>query len=180
MRSGAERPLRPMPHQANRQLANQLLVHYSQVPADQWSWPNFTPRELACPLTGQLYFKRSAIAKLQEARDRKGGPIRVNSAHRSRRHNAQVGGAPLSEHMTLAFDIHLDDLVSRVDMACLLHEVGFRSFGFYSNFIHVDERPGRMWFGSPTAKRVWMLDFEALGLRSPSEIRGYLQHVLGS
>lgn len=131
---------------------------YRDVPLDDgiWAknWPNFTPDELACPRYGNLLVDPASLDALQHMRD-KLGPLVVNSAHRSPQHNAAVGGAPRSAHLRLAFDLHLGDYSrERIFMAARLS--GFRSMGFYVNFLHVDLRPGRRWFGrDPKARVLW-------------------------
>jgi len=140
------------------------VCHHSLVKAVDWPVQNFTPQELACPLTGELYVKYSALHKIQRARDLRGGPLYLNSAHRSEIHNARVGGVPLSQHLKLAFDVPIPDGEDRIAFVKLLAEAGFTSFGFYVTFVHVDERPGKMWFGSPYAKEIWQQAFQPHGL----------------
>lgn len=91
---------------------------------------------------------------LQAVRDMIGAPIRLNSGHRCAIHNAHVGGAPLSQHKLLAFDISLqghDPPALRA--AC--GRAGFKGFGFYATFLHVDMGPRRQWYGNQHASEVW-------------------------
>lgn len=149
--------MRSMLGQSNRQLDgqfNELFLHYTDVPAELWRWPNFTPEEIACPLTGQVYVESISLDCIQRTREDLGRPINLNSAHRSRLHNVRVKGAPRSRHLLLAFDIKLDRH-NRRELYVALRRAGFGSFGFYNTFIHADIRPGRRWWSSHSAKRTW-------------------------
>lgn len=131
-----------------------LFKHYSHLPDGNWIWPNFTPQELSCKHCGEFYWLPSTFDALQRLRDATGRPIRLNSAHRCKVWNYAVGGAPKSAHLHIAADI----AQAGHDPAELLNQAkkaGFRSFGLYNNFIHVDERPGRFWFGSQSAREHW-------------------------
>jgi len=87
--------------------------HYSEVKgADLASWferwPNFSPREVSCKGTGELYVDFRAMDMLQDFRNRVGVPLFVNSAYRTKIHNRKVGGAKGSKHLVaLAFDIQV-------------------------------------------------------------------------
>lgn len=133
-----------------------LYPHYTLVPVDGWRWPNFLPDEfrLACPCCGEFYLDEQSMGCIQAARRLLGKPIRLNSGHRCPIHNAHVGGAPLSQHKKLAFDIPLMG-IDRGDLVRVCLEAGFRSFGGYQTFLHVDTRPNRRWFGSEKARRLW-------------------------
>lgn len=121
--------------------------HWSEVPEDEWRWPNFTLEEIACKGTGSILVNPDALDKLQELRDRMGAPLRLNSAYRSPQHNRNVGGAQNSKHLDgEAFDISVhghDPLLLEQNARAS----GFLGFGFYpaSNFIHVDCGPAREW-----------------------------------
>ena len=91
---------------------------------------------------------------LQTARDKVARPFRILSGHRCSLHNARVGGAPLSQHLTLAVDISLTGH-DRAELYQALLSSGFRGFGFYNTFIHADLGPQRRWFGSWKAKDLW-------------------------
>jgi len=129
------------------------MAHYSEVPWESARWPNFFPVELACSCCGELLFLPDHFDCIQSVRTDLGQPLILNSAHRCAIHNARVGGAPLSEHKKIAFDINL----SGHDKAALLsacRRAGFTGFGFYSTFLHVDcGRPRRWW--SKGGLKVW-------------------------
>ncbi len=128
-----------------------LFPHFSQL--TEWRWPNFSARELACPCCGEFYLDAAAMDRLQGARDAARRPFHINSAHRCPIHNARVGGAPLSAHKLIAFDISILNH-ERAALFDTLKQAGFGSFGFYQTFIHADTRPGRRWYGKG-ARRKW-------------------------
>jgi hypothetical protein len=124
-----------------------FYTHWRNVPAAAWSWPNFSPAEIACRGTGKLLVNEAALDKLQALRDRLSKPLIVRSAYRSPEHNRDVGGAKASKHLEgIAFDIamanHDPEAFEEAARA-----VGFRGFGFYprSGFIHIDLGPARTW-----------------------------------
>jgi len=128
-----------------------LYEHWSEVKA--WEWKNFLPAEVACPCCGELYLDRISMDRIQKARDLVGRPLIINSAHRCPIHNARVGGAPLSQHKLIAFDVSLIGY-DRKYLFSVLKQAGFTSFGLYRTFIHADVRPGRLWYGKG-AKELW-------------------------
>lgn len=107
-------------------LSNNALVSY------------FSIQEIACKHCGCAYVKRellSAMFKLRQAH----GPVVVVDAYRCAEHNAAVGGAPNSEHVTgEAFDPQKG--VFSEDQA---HMVGFHGIGKNSagQIDHLDVRP---------------------------------------
>jgi len=128
--------------------------HFSDVPASDWRWPDFSPAEIAYRGTGKLKLHPKALDTLQALRDRLGKPLIVNSAYRSPEHNRAIGGAPRSMHMDgTAFDISMANHDPAAFEAAA-REVGFLGFGFYprSGFIHVDLGPARQW-GEPFPER---------------------------
>lgn len=131
-----------------------LLSHFSELPAEMWTWPNFSPAELACRHCGELYYDARTINLLQRGRDYLGLPVFLNSAHRCPLHNARVGGAPLSEHKRLAFDIDLEGH-NRFEVYEACRMAGFTTFGFYRTFLHTDPRPHRRWYANDEVKHLW-------------------------
>lgn len=134
-----------------------LHSHWIDVLDIDWPWKNFTPAELACRKTGEHYHHTDSFDALQQVRSEVGRPVYINSGHRSWLHNIAVGGAPLSCHRFFAADISLSGFM---DMLATLYQAlkraGFKGFGFYQSFIHVDMGRGRFWFGSDDAKAMWM------------------------
>jgi uncharacterized protein YcbK (DUF882 family) len=132
-----------------------LFKHYSLAPWDPNRWPNFTPKELSCHCCGEFFLDPAAFDALQELRSALRKSIHLNSAHRCPFHNAKVGGAPLSMHkMKVAFDISVrGHLLNALLGAARM--VGFKGFGFYETFLHVDLGKPRQW-KTAGGKRTWI------------------------
>jgi len=132
-----------------------LFDHYTDVPSSIWRWENFSPSEFGmhCRCCGEFYLCEQSLDMLQKARTLAGKPFHLNSGHRCGIHNARVGGAPLSMHKKLAFDISLTGH-DKYELLKVLKEAGFTTFGFYKSFIHIDIRPNRKWFGQG-ARKLW-------------------------
>ncbi|MDE2182897.1 MAG: hypothetical protein KGJ78_07740 [Alphaproteobacteria bacterium] len=113
------------------------------------------PSELACPCCGEVCFWPPALDSLEALRRRLGAALRITSGHRCALHNARVGGAPLSQHKRLAFDIALAGH-DRVHLAAAARAAGFTGFGFGQTFLHLDRRarPAR-WFYGNRSKALW-------------------------
>lgn len=127
--------------------------HFSQVPAEDWTWPSFSPREIASKGEGELVVDTQALDKLQALRDRLGKPIILTSAYRSPEHNKRVGGAKNSYHLQgVAFDVRMENHDPHEFEAAARAE-GFTGFGYYtkSGFMHIDTGPERSW-GTPWPK----------------------------
>ena len=121
--------------------------HWSQVPRTYAAWPfkYFGPQEIACRGSGRLLVVPDFLDRLDRLRSRYGRPLRVLSAYRSPAHNALVGGAPLSRHKGAdACDLSIVGEDKAV-IDRLAHDVGFRGFGYYNTFIHVDMGRPRSW-----------------------------------
>jgi len=116
---------------------------------------DFTAAQLACPCCGETHVWPEALDALERLCAGMIAPLHLNSAHRCALHNARVGGAPLSLHKKLAFDVAL----AGHDPARLLDEArkaGFRGFGFGQTFLHLDTRarPAH-WFYGERSKAKW-------------------------
>ena len=117
-------------------------------------WPNFSIEELACRHCQAMYIWPEFLDRLQSARNDAAKPFRILSGHRCSLHNVRIGGAPLSQHLRLAVDISL----VRHDRRHLLRvcsDAGFRGFGFYQTFLHIDLGRKRHWFGDRKAEKLW-------------------------
>ena len=80
------------------------------------------------------------LSKLDEAREIANIPFKINSAYRSKEHNAKIGGKPNSSHLKgLAVDISVTDSRSRFIVLEALIKVGFNRIGIADTFIHVDD-----------------------------------------
>ena len=82
-------------------------------------------------------------------------PLVINSAHRCALHNARIGGAPLSQHKQLAFDVSLTGHDPARLERCA-HASGFRGFGYGQTFLHLDTRAhAARWFYGNRSKLKW-------------------------
>jgi zinc D-Ala-D-Ala carboxypeptidase len=118
-------------------------------------WPHFIARDIACRCCGEVFVDPDALDALERLRVALGRPLAITSAHRCALHNARVGGAPLSRHKRLAFDIAL----SGHDPARLVaaaRRAGFTGFGFGQSFLHLDTRArAAHWFYGQRSKTQW-------------------------
>lgn len=79
--------------------------------------------------------------KLEAFREHVGVPVTINSAFRSEQHNKAVGGSPNSQHRHgIAFDIRITSKLTREKIHWSAKAVGFKAFGDYNTFVHVDDR----------------------------------------
>ena len=80
------------------------------------------------------------LEKLDEARGYANIPFKINSAFRTKEHNAKIGGKPNSSHLRgLAVDISVFDSVNRFKILNALIHAGFTRIGIADTFIHVDD-----------------------------------------
>lgn len=105
---------------------------------------------MRCRGDNSLLLVPHAMDSLQHMRIIVGEELVVNCGWRSWRHNALVGGAPLSEHKNgVAFDISLFNRFGKLDKEKLHQaalQAGFTGFGLnYNTFIHVDKGRRRTW-----------------------------------
>lgn len=90
--------------------------------------------------------KATALALEALTAEVKGSAFTINSAYRTAKYNAMVGGAKRSMHMQgKAFDIALGSIgpIEKFVAAAVKH--GFVGFGLYNSFIHIDTGVGRVW-----------------------------------
>jgi zinc D-Ala-D-Ala carboxypeptidase len=128
-------------------------AHFTDIPASDWRWPSFSPREIASKGEGELLVDDQAMDKLQALRDALGKPLILTSAYRSPKHNKRVGGAKNSRHMQGdAFDVRMDNHDPH-EFEAAARKIGFTGFGHYpkSGFMHIDLGPARSW-GTPWPK----------------------------
>jgi hypothetical protein len=85
------------------------------------------------------------------------GPVRVNSTCRSKRHNARVGGAPRSYHLTgNAADFRISGTAVKEVHAFLSGKRvvgGLKHYGF--GVFHIDTGPRRTWGNKSWGKKSW-------------------------
>lgn len=108
---------------------------------------------IACPCCGELvkdelFYRHMAL--LDYLRERLGFPVFVNSGHRCKEHNADIGGSKGSMHLRFATDIRPGDndpdkLRRILELA---PDLGFTGIGTYRTFAHLDlrQKPAR-WNG---------------------------------
>ncbi len=114
--------------------------------------PNFSTDELDCPCCAVCEMHPEFMQKLQQLRELVKRPLRINSAFRCEKHNAEIGGVPNSRHLVgEAVDISYGPLASKdrrflISMALDM----FDGVGIGATFIHVDTRGGEkaLWFYS--------------------------------
>lgn len=113
--------------------------------AESWRWPHFSISELSCRCRGRFcegeyWHDPEFLGALEALRTKAGRPLIVTSGHRCAQWNAAVGGAPRSQHKTIAVDLalHGHDRFQLRDAASAL---GFNGLGLARTFIHLDRRP---------------------------------------
>ncbi len=123
---------------------------------DKGPSPHLSWRELGCR-DGTPYpeeWRRSRALVLGRVFERirleVGGPIRVNSAYRTREYNARVGGSRYSQHVEgRALDLAVPrKLIPREFLGIILDVARspsslLRGLGVYPSFIHIDIRPSQ-------------------------------------
>lgn len=96
--------------------------------------------------------KISTLKMLDTARGMAGRAFKINSGYRTEKHNQQEGGVADSAHTRgYAADISATSLAIQKEIAKSLYRAGFRRFGIYRTFIHVDNDPAKpspaLWTG---------------------------------
>lgn len=118
-----------------------LYRHFKDVKPQEWQWPNFSPSEIACKGTGELLVHPASLDCLQKFRYFAKTAVVINSAYRSEKHNKAVGGSPNSQHrLGRAFDIRITASLPREKIHELARKAGFKAFGDYATFVHIDTR----------------------------------------
>lgn len=134
-----------------------IADHWSKVEPKDWSWPSFSPQEVASRGDGSVRVSRQLMNKLQSLRTALKCPLILNSVYRDPAHNKRVGGAKNSYHVQgFAADVSMANHDPEVFEA-VARQVGFTGFGFYppkkGNFVHLDIGPRREWGQRWKAKR---------------------------
>jgi len=100
--------------------------------------------------TGKMYMKEATLRKLCKARKAANVPFKVNSGYRTEKHNKDIGGVKNSAHTRgYAIDISSPKGKYHQILKITLEAAGFNRFGFYPNFVHVDDDPDK------NANEVW-------------------------
>lgn len=144
-----------------------LYTAVSAVPTTNWPWPQFTPLELACccrkSCRGEYFHDPDFLDALGALRMRLARPLRLTSARRCALHNAEVGGAPLSQHrVAIAVDISVAGWGDEARKGLLVEArcLGFSGFGFGTDFLHLDRRQLK-----PPRTRPAMWDYNNGGIK---------------
>ena len=86
--------------------------------------------------------QHSTLLMLCEARKIANVPFKINSGFRTVEHNKAVGGVVNSAHTRgYAADISTPKGKNQKLIVKALRQAGFKRFGIYTNFIHVDNDP---------------------------------------
>lgn len=106
---------------------------------------NFKVREFACKDGSDTVLIHSGLPSLlQKIRDHFGKPVIINSAYRTKTHNAKVGGSPNSQHLLgYAADIRINGTKPKAiyDYVCaIMPNTGGVGLYIKDNFVHVDMR----------------------------------------
>lgn len=110
-------------------------------------WPNFKPHELRSKGNGNLRLHYGTMDALQRLRDAMKRPIIITSYYRDPDYNASVGGAEASRHMS-GMAVDTTTYCTEMGRWSLIHHAsvaGFRGFGIYKGFTHLDTGPHRVW-----------------------------------
>lgn len=130
-----------------------VLAAYGGTPT-WWKWKNFTPKEVSCKHCGEIWDGGSttppkwfvdAMDALQRLRNQWGKPIVINSGHRCKVHNKEVGGVSNSQHYThIAFDCRCP-AENQWNFAWIAKNAGFKYTQLYQDrgFVHCDLRFGK-------------------------------------
>lgn len=82
------------------------------------------------------------MVKMNELREQLGKPIKVTSAYRCEKHNADVGGSTRSQHLQgTATDIQVKD-ISPSKIVSKMRPYWKGGLGKYNTFTHLDSREG--------------------------------------
>ena len=104
--------------------------------------------------------KKLAV-NLQKIRDYFGQPIHINSAYRSPAHNARIGGATRSQHLTgKASDLSMKNyspkqLALVIEKMINAGEISEGGVGLYNGFVHYDMRGARSRWNQSRFKDFW-------------------------
>ena len=93
------------------------------------------------PGTGKK-MQHATLLMLCKAREIADVPFKINSGYRTIAHNNKVKGVLNSAHLKgYAADIATPNGKHQVKILIALRQAGFKRFGVYKNFIHVDNDP---------------------------------------
>ncbi len=91
--------------------------------------------------------QHSTLLMLCQARKIADVPFVINSGFRTVAHNTEVGGVSNSAHLKgYASDIATPNGKNQILILKALRQAGFKRFGVYKNFVHVDNDPSKRQF----------------------------------
>jgi len=126
--------------------------------------PNFNEAEFRCPCCGIAAVQPSLITALEDLRAKLGKPITINhgGGYRCAKHNAEIGGAPRSQHLLgMAADISSRNVSGKELYECAMTVPAFHGLGMAPTWIHCDVRPAPLvrwlytWTGKTWAQTPW-------------------------
>lgn len=102
---------------------------------------NFLVSEFKCKDgSDEVLIDPLLVEYLQAIRDHFGKSVKINSAYRTTKHNAAVGGVEDSRHVLgCAADIRIEG-VPPIEIARYAESLGIKGIGLYDTFVHVDTR----------------------------------------
>jgi uncharacterized protein YcbK (DUF882 family) len=139
-----------------------VLTYRKSVSGQQLLSKNFRVREFACQDGSDTILISTKLVKLlQMVRDHFGAPVTINSAYRTKAHNAKVGGSSKSQHMLgTACDIVVKG-IRPIDVARYLESIMPQTggIGLYKSFTHADVRDKRTRWDSTSGKEIAVSGF---------------------
>ena len=123
----------------------------------------FTDAEMRCRCCNVNHCTSSLMDALNALRLAIGKPITVTSGYRCRKHNAEVGGEPNSQHCTgNAADVKVEGMTPAEIYRAALKIPAFGGFGVASTFCHLDVRvvSAKWCYGSDGKQCAWDLKLD--------------------
>ena len=109
--------------------------------------PHFTVKEFAChDGSDTVLIDDKLVGLLENIRGKFGKPVRINSAYRTAKYNAKIGGVSNSYHVKgMAADIVVQG-ISPKRVAQYAETLGCGGIGWYEQkkFVHIDTRKNRV------------------------------------
>lgn len=125
------------------------VVKYSlKADGNKYITKNFQIKEFKCKDgSDTILIDHKLAALLQGIRDHFGRAVTINSAYRTKSHNAAQGGNSNSLHLYgQAADIKISG-VTPLQLAQYAQSIGVKGIGRYSTFVHVDTRTSKyFWY----------------------------------
>lgn len=130
------------PYNGSAQYAKPIrFIDLNSADPDMELAPNFVLDEFMQQWKGRFaIYQPHAVERMQEIRDRVGGPATVNSGYRNVAYNASVGGAEYSRHM---YGDACDFKSSSASLGALgeiCDDLGAGYVGYYDTHVHCDWR----------------------------------------